>query len=280
MKFKPALPEHNDNVPQEHPLKDFAFLLLGLFAFIVVVYFVIGLFVDFFAERISPEREYEWFQNSTLSRQITRTLTGSADLKPLEVEGFEQLKSCAGVTIPIALYVHESDLVNAVAVPGGSVIVYRGLLDQLDSKNGLDFVLAHELGHFKHRDHLKSMGRGVVILGGLALLSGGNSRVVNLVSSFTGFEQAKFSQARESDADQLALDVLNCRHGHVGGAKEFFESVDTDDSFTAELGHYFSTHPEVSERLDQLDMITAARGYRVMNTTPLDETQQPETPKN
>jgi Zn-dependent protease with chaperone function len=57
----------------------------------------------------------------------------------------------------------QSDAVNAMAVPGGKMVVFSGLLDSLSSTNGLMFVLAHEVGHFKNRDHLRLMGRGIVL---------------------------------------------------------------------------------------------------------------------
>jgi len=45
-----------------------------------------------------------------------------------------------------------SPVVNAVAAPGGHIIVFRGLLDRTDSAEELAGVLAHEVAHVLHRD--------------------------------------------------------------------------------------------------------------------------------
>ena len=37
MKYQPSLPSHNDNVAQEHPLKDFLKILTGLAALALLV---------------------------------------------------------------------------------------------------------------------------------------------------------------------------------------------------------------------------------------------------
>lgn len=271
MEYRPGLPEHNDNISHEHPLKDFGALLVALIALVAVVYFVLGLLVDFSVARISPEREAAWFKDSLLSKNIRESLSEGRALKPFEPEGFEALKRCAGIAVPTSLFVNESERINAVAIPGGDIIVYRGLIDSLSSQNGLDFVLAHELGHFKHRDHLRSMGRGIVLITGLSLLSGGNSSVLNMVSSLAGFEQVRFSQNRESDADASALEVLNCRYGHVGGAKEFFESVYKEKTLVEQVSHYFSTHPEVGDRIHALDKLINELGYAENAVVPLAE---------
>src|SRR5207248_840587 len=44
-----------------------------------------------------------------------------------------------------------SSIVNAVAAPGGHVILFRGLLERTDSAEELAGVLAHEVEHVLHR---------------------------------------------------------------------------------------------------------------------------------
>ena len=61
---------------------------------------------------------------------------------------------------------------NAMALPGGLIVVTQGLLDQVESENELAFVLGHELGHFRNRDHLRALGRGIMISLFLAVVTG------------------------------------------------------------------------------------------------------------
>jgi len=57
MEYKPAFPEHNDNVSHVQPVREFLLLSCGITAFLLGVFWVLGLCVDLAVERISPEME-------------------------------------------------------------------------------------------------------------------------------------------------------------------------------------------------------------------------------
>lgn len=57
MKYTAALPEHNDNVSHEHPLKDFFLLLAALVAVAALAFWLLGLMIDSVVDRLSPEAE-------------------------------------------------------------------------------------------------------------------------------------------------------------------------------------------------------------------------------
>ena len=44
-----------------------------------------------------------------------------------------------------------------------SSVIYQGLLAQAESENELMMVLGHELGHFANRDHLRGLGRALLV---------------------------------------------------------------------------------------------------------------------
>src|SRR4030095_7690097 len=50
---------------------------------------------------------------------------------------------------------------NALALPRGTILVARGLRARVASENELAQVLGHELGHYRARDHLRGLGRGL-----------------------------------------------------------------------------------------------------------------------
>ena len=47
--------------------------------------------------------------------------------------------------------------VNAIALPGGYIYVFRGLLEKLDSDDQLACVIAHEMGHVVCKHSVKRM---------------------------------------------------------------------------------------------------------------------------
>jgi Zn-dependent protease with chaperone function len=71
---------------------------------------------------------------------------------------------CAALPYQITVHVQPSTAVNAAALPGGHMLVFSGLLTEMRSENELAFVLAHELGHYAHRDHLRGLGRALVLM--------------------------------------------------------------------------------------------------------------------
>ena len=167
------------------------------------------------------------------------------------------------VGYPVKVRVVDSDTINAFAFPGGSIVVFSGLLNKIKSENGLAFILAHELAHFKNRDHLRGMGRGIVLAVISTIITGADSGVSRMLAPTSAFGMAQYSQKRESAADDSALAALACCYGHVGGATDLFEVLRADgigeDSST--LSGYFASHPQVQKRIADLKKLAGERGY-------------------
>ena len=267
MEYQPGLPEHNDNITRTHPLKEFFVLLGGLGVLAVVIYLILGLLVDFLAEHISPEREQQWFKRSAIDVMTSSLLEQGGEAKPIEAKLFDDLKACMGIDYPLQLWYVNTDTVNAVAVPGGEIFVYQGLVDNVQSENGLAFVLAHEIAHFQQRDHLKSLGRGLVIASLLAIV--GMDNAAALANPAAAIGQARYSQSREASADIKALHALACHYGHAGGATEFFDTLLKDQSRLTEIGHHFSTHPRTEARIQAIYRVAKEHNYTFAETQAL-----------
>jgi len=265
MKYHAKLPEKNHNVSHQNPIREFLALLTGVLTFVLVVYWVLGFFVDVAVDYISPEMELAIFE-SVLGEDEPNTPPIVPDKTQLAMEVLlSDLSQCMNVGFPIELSYTQSETPNAFAAPGGKMVVLSGLLKYVKSENGLAFVLAHELGHFKNRDHLRGMGRNVVLMA-LSFLATGNSYLSKLLMPVNEFQTAQFSQGRESDADARALDIIQCHYGHVAGATEFFETMVKPEGDL--LMHYFQTHPEARARIDAIHKLSQERGYTEGKVSP------------
>lgn len=174
MNYQPSLPEHNDNVSHEHPLKEFSILVLGTVAIVLIVFWLLGFFIDMAVKHISPEDEAKIYAKLGSSFDL------GMDIEPAKPELqtlLNQLAECAEIPYPITLRMVKTDDINALALPAGNILLFSGLLNAVHSENGLAFVLAHELGHFKNRDHLRGMGRGIVLVAMSVMLTGANSDI-------------------------------------------------------------------------------------------------------
>ncbi|MDB9312649.1 M48 family metallopeptidase [Spirulina sp. CS-785/01] len=164
------------------------------------------------------------------------------------------------------LYIPE-DTINAIAIPGDVIVVYRELLERLESENELMMILGHELGHFDHRDHLRKLGKIVLIKAVLSYFLGDISALESLVvDGVTVISNAQYSQGQELQADRFGLQLLYQNYGHVAGATDFFERIAQETPKTVE---FLSTHPAPKQRVKALKQLIEERDYPVKGKTPL-----------
>lgn len=273
MKYTPSLPEHNDNVSHRRPLREFLLILVALSALAFGLFWALGWMVDAAVERMSPETEARIHR--ALATAVPDEKSHDPHMQARLQQAVNELRACAGVPYPASVRYVKSDEPNAAVAPGGHIFVTSGLLSTVRSENGLAFVLAHELAHLHNRDHLRNLGRRVLLITLSTLLTGAHSDLTQILVPADQLGSARHSQARETEADYRALEILNCRFGHVGGATEFFESLRARDEAPAwGVSHYFASHPQLEARLAGLRERIGARGYRVGATSPLPRPEQ------
>ena len=266
MKFTARQPGINVNVSPTHPLKEFAILAGGLLAIVVGVYLALGLAVDLIVPRLSMDLEKKLagaFVGRLVETEEVDTTTRS--LQDL----VDRLQDrCAQLPYIITVHVTESDAVNAAALPGGHMVIFTGLLAEMTSENELAFVLAHELGHFANRDHLRGLGRALVLMTASTVLLGADNSVNSMIGQGMVLTELSFSRKQESQADEFALETLFCHYGHVADATSFFNKI-PEDGDPGRFGHYFASHPENRRRISHLEDLAQERGYPTGNPLPL-----------
>jgi beta-barrel assembly-enhancing protease len=136
-------------------------------------------------------------------------------------------------------------LVNAVTLPGGKIIVFRGLLQEAKSSDEIAGVLSHEIGHVRHRDVMQGLLRQTglsILLGGAGGNAGGYA---NAAIGLT------YTRKAEEEADSYAIEAL--RNGRVSpeDTARFFNRLARDEeklgAAKAAIG-YVSSHPLSGDR--------------------------------
>lgn len=268
MDYQPSLPEHNDNISHSRPLKEFLEIAASLAVIGLIVFWCVGLLVDWVVDDISAQTVASINRMMTLPRPETpeALMAREAQVRQLVT----QLRQCANLPAAPDVMLVDQKVVNAAVLPGGRMIVFAGLLKQIKSENGLSFVLAHELAHLEHRDHLRGMGRGLVLAAVSVLLTGGDADLAQILSPAATAGNAKYSRAREAAADTRALQILHCRYGHVGGATELFELLKDEDE-TAGFSHFLASHPSMEDRIAELRKAIAERKMPVRPVQPFSQ---------
>ncbi len=263
MKYTPKQLKGNVNVSQTSPIREFFLLLGALLGIILVIYVGFGFAVDLVIPRLPDEVERSLVEVFSGIYDDTEQTPASVQLQKLLDELLQEYPEKERF---YRIHLVPDCLVNAMALPGGNIVVFSGLINEVESENELTFVLAHELGHFANRDHLRGLGRGLVLLTISTALLGADNVVNNLIMNSLVNVQMKFSQEQERKADFFGLDLLNRRYGHVGGATDFFQKMAAREK-KGRLAYYFASHPYPLDRVENLKKEVQLKAYQEKETT-------------
>lgn len=213
----------------------------------------------------------------------------------------EKLVKNAGLPMP-RVCIMENPQPNAFATgrdPNhAAVCATTGILNQLSDQE-LAGVLAHELGHVKHRDTLTmtvtaTMAGAIAMLANFAFFFGGDRRnnplgivgvilIAVLAPIAATVVQLMISRAREYEADRAGAEI--CGHpdwladaleGIENSARRIGNQTADEHPATASLfiinplhGNFaglFSTHPPTEERIARLRAMTGTPGFGISDT--------------
>lgn len=242
------------NVSATHPLKDFALLVGGISALILLAVLALSLLAGQLA------RHVPFAQERALAGSLGRWLPESP-AQPLHRQRQQYLQQLAerlavAMELPpeMTLTVHyaPTDTVNAMATLGGHIVVFQGLIDTLPSENALAMVLAHEIAHIRQRDPIVAMGRGFAVIFALSSLAGvGDGAMQQWLGGVGMLPVLSFSRAQEEAADTAALQAMLRHYGHVADAAAFFEHIARSPQGAEPLA-IFSSHPGHDERIERI----------------------------
>lgn len=261
MRFVPKKADDSINVSKEHPLVEAGTLVIGLTLIFAAIAAVLILIVDLVLLFVSPEKEAvmfaDWLPDGIVAVE-------EEDKRVVELQALTERLARHWEDSPYEFRVEISadDDLNAMALPGGLIIVTSGLLDRVESENELAFVLGHEIGHFRNRDHIRALGRGIVLSIFFAAISGGDS-VANLSMTISDLTLRGFSRGQEADADRFGLELVYEEYGHVAESWRFFERIGKKDSALIDIAAYLSTHPSPEDRVERMIELAESNGWPV-----------------
>lgn len=214
---------------------------------------LIPLLADRLADILPPEGEVA-LGEATLDR--VRSALDDTGLGPLPIcEGAAGQAALAALEArlvsetPVRLQVLDHPMVNAFALPGGLVVLFRGLLDAAESPEEVAAVLAHEIGHVAARDPTRIALRSAGSIGVLGLLFGdfaGGAMVLFLTERIIS---ADYTQAAEAAADAHAHALLIGADLSPEALANLFERLLSDVGEAPEIVQHFLAHPSMADRI-------------------------------
>ena len=166
------------------------------------------------------------------------------------------------------VHVINANVMNAFALPGGEVFVFRGLLDQSQNEAQLAGVLGHEWAHVTMRHGTKGMSRHLEIMLGAQV----GSLLVGIFASNSKNETVRdlaplmqyatmvagqiaimsYSKSYEREADKIGAQYAWNAGYPPYGLGQMFEVFTAQDPSGANhnfLENAFSSHPDHAERI-------------------------------
>ena len=149
--------------------------------------------------------------------------------------------------------------VNAFAVPGGQVVLLRGLVERTRTPEELAGVLAHELQHVlqRHTTRLLLQHASTGLL--LVAVSGDITGAMAYgIESARVLGTLRYSRHLESEADVEGLRMLLAADVDPRGMIAFFETMRAAERGASATFRYLASHPLAAERVEALKQLAGS----------------------
>jgi predicted Zn-dependent protease len=162
--------------------------------------------------------------------------------------------------LPQSFRVHVLDApqINAFALPGGHVVLLRGLVEGVGTPDELAGVLAHELQHVLHRHALRAVLRhastGLLVV---ALAGDPTGALAYGLEAARTLGALRQSRAAEEEADLGAARMLVAAGLDPLALVSFLERLGGEGSAPEGVLAYLSTHPSHAGRIARLRRLAA-----------------------
>src|SRR6185437_14977826 len=158
--------------------------------------------------------------------------------------------------VPFTIKVVDSDVINAMALPGGFFYVNSGLILAADDEAELAGVMAHEIAHVAARHTTRQMTRAqfanfaslpLIFVGGGIGLAAREAAGIGLPVTFL-----KFSRGFEAEADYLGIQYMYKAGYDPNEFVNFFEKIQAQEKKKpGSMAKVFSDHPQTPDRIQK-----------------------------
>jgi beta-barrel assembly-enhancing protease len=165
--------------------------------------------------------------------------------------------SVPGAPYTFRVIVVDNPMINALAAPGGTIIVFRGLLEKTRNPEELAGVLAHEMQHILRRHATRALLEQTSINVLLAAAVGDSRGLSYGAEGARLLGILRYSRQHEEEADAGAVRMLVASGIDPRGLESFFEVMHQDERRSLKIPVYLSTHPDMEDRAQRLRTLTA-----------------------
>jgi len=208
---------------------------------------------------IAPQRVEERLGSSAVAMLAppASLCTDRAAMEPLE-RLTARLAAAAQSKYRIRVLCSNNPMINAFAAPGGTIVVFRGLLEEIESPEELAGVLAHEIQHVTHKHATRALMRETSARALLVLLSVDPSGSPQTMQGFVTLANLKYRRSDEEEADRKAVALLRRAGIRPDALAIFFRRLQRYPGTSTGKWSYLSTHPDLARRIEDVEAAAAS----------------------
>ncbi|WP_299935500.1 M48 family metallopeptidase [uncultured Pelagimonas sp.] len=255
----PDLPHPNRRAPVTQRGKLLTWAAAAVASVALIVFVLVPVMANQLAEFIPPEGEHALGEvtleqirgvlgnNSATGVQFCEGDNGKAALTMMQNRLVDTLEAPPDLTV----YVLDHPMVNAFALPGGHIVLFRGLIDKAESPEEVAAVFAHEIGHVVSRDPTRHALRSAGSIGVLGLLFGDFAGGAVMLLLAEQLIEAQYAQGAEAQADIFAHDMLQKAGISPDALAVMFERFRSLGGEVSGIEEHFVSHPALGDRIEQ-----------------------------
>ncbi len=167
----------------------------------------------------------------------------------------DRLTAAAGTKYQFHVIYVNQGIVNAFAAPGGYIVVFQGLLDDAETPEEFAGVLAHEMQHVIKKHSTRAIAREFSGRALLSLMAVDSSGTPAAIQAGARLANLSYQRADEEEADLGAVTLLARARVRTDGLTSLMRRMLAGSGGEGAF-KYLSTHPAMSERIDELEQET------------------------
>lgn len=162
----------------------------------------------------------------------------------------------------------DSEIMNAYALPDGTIVVYTGILNEMKSYDELVGLIGHEAAHVNNRHSMKMLCRnlsGYIFIS--TVLGDVNGVMAVLGDNVNTLQSLSFSREFEREADEDGFAIVTKNKVNPKGMVTLFKRLQEEHSI--EVPEFLSTHPVTKDRIETIKTLIDSKKYTYEQNTNL-----------
>jgi beta-barrel assembly-enhancing protease len=156
-------------------------------------------------------------------------------------------------TYPIRVTIVNNATVNAYALPGGQIVVYSGMIENISSAEQLAALLAHEASHVDRRHSLRSMLRSTADALIISVIFSDVSAIAaTIIGNTQALRSLDYSRSAEREADEFGMKLMLENDIDVSGMKKLMQVLQKQGDVPENIS-FLSSHPLTAKRIEAAD---------------------------